>query len=87
MSKSPELNASQCHAATGPIQITYPVVENGQNDPLISAWVESQGYGRNTDLLAEQKTVGTRDYTATIDPVTGLRSSADPEYGAIASAR
>ena len=64
--------------------------ENGQKDLLISAWVEafkSQGYGRNTDLLAEQKTVGTRDYTASIDTVTGLRSSADPEYGAIASAR
>jgi choline dehydrogenase-like flavoprotein len=56
----------------------------------VDAWnaaFEQNGYERITDFLAEQKTVGTRAYTAAIDPVSGHRSSADTQYGALLAGR
>lgn len=74
----------------GNIKVTYPALEDKIAASLLEGWndaFKSQGYEFNTDILAEDKTVGTRAYTATIDPDSGLRSSADNEYGAVATAR
>ncbi|KAL4978466.1 hypothetical protein BDW66DRAFT_158257 [Aspergillus desertorum] len=38
-------------------------------------------------LVGEERTVGVRPFTATIDPVSGNRSSADSTYGAVAATR
>lgn len=72
------------------IKVTYPASTDKAATPLLQAWndaFKAQGYDLNIDILAEQKTIGTRPYSATIDPDTGLRSSADNEYGATAAAR
>ncbi|KAJ5125665.1 glucose-methanol-choline (gmc) oxidoreductase [Penicillium atrosanguineum] len=74
----------------GNIKVTYPALQDKIASSLLEGWndaFKSQGYGFNTDILAEDKTIGTRAYTATIDPDSGLRSSADNEYGAVAAAR
>lgn len=67
----------------GPIQVTYPALKEQSNLPLIKAWnqaLKGQGYESTTDALGGQKSVGSRAYTATIDPVSGSRSSADSQY-------
>ncbi|KAJ6132613.1 hypothetical protein N7471_007828 [Penicillium samsonianum] len=72
------------------IQVSYPGAADKQGIPLSQAWAEafqSEGYKPTDELLAEGKTIGTRNYTATIDPVSGFRSSADSTYGVIASKR
>ena len=72
------------------IKVTYPASTDKTAAPLLQAWndaFKARGYELNTDILAEQKTIGTRAYSATINPDTGLRSSADNEYGATAAAR
>ncbi|KAJ5317001.1 hypothetical protein N7508_001509 [Penicillium antarcticum] len=76
--------------AQGPIQLIYPCFGDEQGNPISQAWIQafqSEGYEPTDDFLAEEKTTGTRDYTATIDPVSGFRSSADSTYGVIASKR
>lgn len=82
------LNEGQRSPASGPIQVTYPALADKVAHPLLQAWNDAfPAQGKfNTDILAEQKTIGARPYTATIDPVSGLRSSADTQYGAVASA-
>ncbi|KAJ5633291.1 glucose-methanol-choline (gmc) oxidoreductase [Penicillium lividum] len=70
-------------SSEGPIQITYPVLQEESSLPVIEAWnqaLKDQGYDYTTDILGGKKTVGSRAYTATIDPVSGLRSSADGQY-------
>jgi choline dehydrogenase-like flavoprotein len=58
--------------------------------PLVEAWkdaLKSWGYEHSLDIIGEERTIGTRDYTATIDPIEGLRSSADNAYGLVAAKR
>ncbi|CAL5868002.1 uncharacterized protein PFLUO_LOCUS2225 [Penicillium psychrofluorescens] len=72
------------------IKVTYPALKDKVASPLLQAWndaLSAKGYNFNTDILGEQKTIGTRAYTATINSDTGLRSSANNEYGAAAVAR
>lgn len=67
----------------GPIQVTYPALKEQGNLPLIEAWnqaLKDQGYDYTADALGVQRTVGSRPYTATIDPVSGSRSSAASQY-------
>ncbi|KAJ6004756.1 hypothetical protein N7540_012555 [Penicillium herquei] len=68
----------------GPIQVSYPALEEGKiNQPLIEAWNEAlkgQGYEFTSNVVREHKTIGTRPYTATIDPKSHSRSSADNTY-------
>jgi choline dehydrogenase-like flavoprotein len=74
--------------AQGPIQVIYPGAGDKQGIPLTQAWAqafEDAGYRSPNDFLAEDKTTGTRIHTASIDPVSGFRSSADSTYGVIAS--
>ncbi|OJJ75210.1 hypothetical protein ASPBRDRAFT_119807 [Aspergillus brasiliensis CBS 101740] len=76
--------------ADGPIQVMYPALANEKNHPLLKAWdetFEKLGYPFTGDLLAEKRTVGTRAYTATVDPRSGLRSSADGAYAVEAGKR
>lgn len=82
------LNEGQRGPASGPIQVTYPALADKIAHPLLQAWNDAfSAEGKcNTDILAEQKTIGARPYAATIDPISGLRSSADNQYGAVASA-
>ncbi|RJE20138.1 Dehydrogenase [Aspergillus sclerotialis] len=78
-------------SASGPIQVTYPALEKKKNHVLIQAWnnaFKEMGFDyTGGDILAEEKTIGSRPYTASIDPNSGYRSSADVEYGALASKR
>lgn len=74
----------------GNIQVTYPALTDKTACSLLEGWndaFKSRGYGFNPDIMAQDKTIGTRAYTATIDPESGLRSSADIEYGDLAAAR
>ncbi|KAJ5889183.1 glucose-methanol-choline (gmc) oxidoreductase [Penicillium tannophilum] len=67
----------------GPIQVTYPALNEQGTLPLIEAWnqaLQDQGCDYTTDALGGPKSVGSRAYTATIDPVSGFRSSADSQY-------
>ncbi|KAJ6069787.1 hypothetical protein N7499_011674 [Penicillium canescens] len=76
--------------AQGPIQVIYPAAGDKQAIPLTRAWTEafeSEDYKPTDDFLAEERTTSTRDFTATVDPVSGFRSSADSTYGVIASKR
>jgi choline dehydrogenase-like flavoprotein len=78
------------NTAHGPIHVSFPALEDEKSTPLGEAWKEAfrnQGYEHSVDILAEKKTVGTREFMATIDPTTGLRSSAESEYGRPASQR
>ncbi|KAI9038717.1 glucose-methanol-choline (gmc) oxidoreductase [Aspergillus affinis] len=55
-----------------------------------NAWkraFEESGYHYTSDLVPEGTTIGTRPYTATIDPQSGNRSSAASGYGAILASR
>jgi choline dehydrogenase-like flavoprotein len=83
-------NESHLKAGAPSIKVTYPALSDKVATPLLQAWndaFKARGYNFNTDILAERNTIGTRAYTATIDPISGLRSSADSEYGATAAAR
>ena len=87
---SPEGVPNPKSESHGNIKVTYPALQDKIASSLLEGWndaFKSRGYGFNTDILAEDKTIGTRAYTATIDPDSGLRSSADSEYGAVATAR
>lgn len=87
---SRQLSENGNDPADGPIQVVFPALDDKKSNALCQAWKEafrSQGYDYSTDILAEKKTIGTRDYMATIDPTSGLRSSADNEYGRLASQR
>ena len=88
--EQPHLNGNGVKSGSGSIKIHHPTLNDEAAQPLMQAWKDAfkaRGYGHNTDILAEEKTVGTRDYSATIDPTSGLRSSADSEYGTIAASR
>ncbi|GAB1191601.1 hypothetical protein APSETT444_000781 [Aspergillus pseudonomiae] len=77
------LNEQVHTGAGGPIQVTYPAPAEKANHPLIWAWnkvFQEKGYGFQPDLILEGSTVGARPHTATVDPESGLRSSADNEY-------
>ncbi|KNG82821.1 putative glucose dehydrogenase [Aspergillus nomiae NRRL 13137] len=77
------LNEHVHTGAGGPIQVTYPALAEKANHPLIRAWnkvFQEKGYGFQPDLILEGSTVGARPHTATVDPESGLRSSADIEY-------
>ena len=77
------LNEQVHTGAGGPIQVTYPALAEKANHPLIWAWnkvFQEKGYGFQPDLILEGSTVGARPHTATVDPESGLRSSADNEY-------
>ncbi|KAJ5702259.1 glucose-methanol-choline (gmc) oxidoreductase [Penicillium malachiteum] len=77
-------------AANHSIKVTYPALTDKASEPLIQAWHQAfmdQGYDHDLEIIPKNKVIGTRDYTATIDPKSGLRSSADNEYGAIAASR
>ncbi|KAJ5627012.1 glucose-methanol-choline (gmc) oxidoreductase [Penicillium herquei] len=77
-------------AANQSIKVTYPALADKASEPLIQAWHQAfmdQGYDHDLEIIPKNKVIGTRDYTATIDPTSGLRSSADNEYGAIAASR
>ncbi|KAB8221654.1 hypothetical protein BDV33DRAFT_230146 [Aspergillus novoparasiticus] len=74
----------------GPIQVSYPVPTERADTTLLEAWkqaFEEHGYGYADELVSEGATIGTRPYTATIDPVSGHRSSAANGYGAILASR
>jgi choline dehydrogenase-like flavoprotein len=76
--------------AHGPIQVTFPTLADIKSSPLAQAWkdaLNSLGYEHSVDVLGEKRTIGTRDYTATIDSTSGLRSSADNAYGQVAAKR
>jgi choline dehydrogenase-like flavoprotein len=56
----------------------------------VDAWnaaFEQDGYEHISDFLAEQKAIGTRAYTAAINPVSGHRSSTDTQHGALLAGR
>ncbi|KAE8321683.1 GMC oxidoreductase-domain-containing protein [Aspergillus sergii] len=77
------LNAQVDTGSGGPIQVTYPALGEKGNHPFIQAWnkaFEENGYEFQPDLILERSTRGTRPHTATIDPGSGLRSSADNQY-------
>ncbi|KAJ5716174.1 glucose-methanol-choline (gmc) oxidoreductase [Penicillium malachiteum] len=77
-------------AASESIKVTYPALTDKASEPLIKAWHQAfmdKGYEHDLEIIPRNKVVGTRDYTATIDPQSALRSSADNEYGAIAASR
>lgn len=86
----PYLNAS--HSVTGPgedshkegpIQVTYPALNEEKSAPIIGAWnkaLKEQGYDFTSNIMGGAKTVGTRSYAATIYPNSGSRSSADSTY-------
>ncbi|KAL2833853.1 hypothetical protein BDW59DRAFT_64599 [Aspergillus cavernicola] len=74
----------------GPIKTTSPALVDGENNPLIQAWNDAHaedGYEPTKGFLGEEKTIGVRPFLATIDPVSGNRSSADSTYGTIAASR
>ena len=76
--------------APGPIKVSYPALGEEPSHPLIEAWheaFETQGYQRQVGFTADGKAVGTRDIAATIDPITGLRSSSNTGYGLVAASR
>ena len=54
--------------------MTYPALEEGTpTEPLINAWNEAlkdQGYNFTSNILGGPKTIGTRAYTAAIDPTS-----------------
>ncbi|CEL06019.1 hypothetical protein ASPCAL07131 [Aspergillus calidoustus] len=78
------------NSASGPIQVVYGSPANSADKTLVDAWnaaFQQNSYECITDFLAEQKTVSTRVYTAAIDPVSGQRSSADTQYGALLAGR
>ncbi|KAJ5093759.1 glucose-methanol-choline (gmc) oxidoreductase [Penicillium angulare] len=91
---TPPKNATHITATpettSGTIKVTYPAVENKSGLPLIQAWhdtFKSQGYDYQTEISFGRKVIGTRDYAATVDPVSGLRSGAASEYGTVAAGR
>ncbi|KNG87797.1 glucose-methanol-choline (gmc) oxidoreductase [Aspergillus nomiae NRRL 13137] len=74
----------------GPIQVSYPVSAGRADKTLLDAWkqtFEKYGYAYADELVSEGATIGTRPYTATIDPVSGYRSSAASGYGAVLASR
>ncbi|KAE8143449.1 choline dehydrogenase [Aspergillus pseudotamarii] len=74
----------------GPIQVSYPVSTERADTTLLDAWKQTfkeHGYGYADELVSEGATIGTRPHTATIDPVSGHRSSAASGYGAILASR
>ncbi|PWY96627.1 oxidoreductase [Aspergillus sclerotioniger CBS 115572] len=74
----------------GPIQVTYPVLEEEKNHPLLRAWGEAfqgEGYEFTKELLVQKRSVGTRAYAATVDARSGLRSGADRRFGVGAAKR
>ncbi|KAJ5652794.1 glucose-methanol-choline (gmc) oxidoreductase [Penicillium longicatenatum] len=73
----------QSSTGNGPIQVTYPALQELASKPLIEAWIQAfddQGYTHTDDIFGGPVTVGSRGYAATIDPVSGSRSSADSQY-------
>ncbi|CAL5867821.1 uncharacterized protein PFLUO_LOCUS2042 [Penicillium psychrofluorescens] len=84
------MNVNLQTTGSGPIQVSYPTLAAKTNHALLQAWTDAfraQGYECASDLLSEKKTVGPRHYSAVIDPKSGLRSSADGEYGTPAAKR
>jgi len=74
----------------GPIQVSYPQSTDKADIILLDAWkqaFEEHGYDYTDELVSEGTTIGTRPYTATIDPLSGHRSSASSGYGAILASR
>lgn len=74
----------------GPIQVSYPALAEKKNQSFIRAWNDAfkeMGYEHTSDFLAGGCTIGTRAYTASIDPNSGFRSSAYDQYGAVAAKR
>ncbi|PLB48800.1 choline dehydrogenase [Aspergillus steynii IBT 23096] len=74
----------------GPIQVSYPVSTQREDTTLLDAWkqaFEEHGYTYADELVSDGATIGTRPYTATVDPVSGHRSSAASAYGAILASR
>ncbi|KAK6823428.1 hypothetical protein RU639_006081 [Aspergillus parasiticus] len=85
----PRTRGPHPHTA-GPIQVSYPVPTERADATLLEAWkqaFEEHGYDYADELVSEGATIGTRPYTATIDPVSGHRSSAANGYGAILASR
>lgn len=77
-------------AAEGVIKTMEPTLVDGVNNTLAQAWIDAhaeEGYEQAKEFESEQQTIGVRPFIATIDPVTGMRSSADNTYGAVAGAR
>lgn len=86
----PSLKETQRVPSTGPVQLTFPALADAGSKPLLDAWNEAfvaQGYESNSDILAEEQSLGPRAYAATIDPVSGLRSGADRGYGGMVFGR
>ncbi|PIG85030.1 glucose-methanol-choline (gmc) oxidoreductase [Aspergillus arachidicola] len=77
------------HPRTGAPILIQPA-QSKADTTLLEAWkqaFEEHGYGYADELVSEGATIGTRPYTATIDPVSGHRSSAANGYGAILASR
>ncbi|KAJ5773092.1 hypothetical protein N7457_007988 [Penicillium paradoxum] len=97
--KSHTLNLPQSDSSTGerenysshgPIEVVFPALNDEKSFPLANAWKEAfraQGYEHSIDAFPENRTIGTRDYMATINPVSGHHSSGDSEYGRLAAQR
>ncbi|KAF3389298.1 Oxygen-dependent choline dehydrogenase [Penicillium rolfsii] len=84
------LKENQRVPSTGPVQLTFPALDDTGSKPLLNAWNEAlaaQGYEFNAGILAEKQSLGPRAHAATIDPVSGLRSGADRGYGPMLSER
>ncbi|KAH8425962.1 GMC family oxidoreductase [Aspergillus melleus] len=88
--KAYTLHSRSGEAQAGPIQVSYPVSTEKADTTLLDAWkqaFEENGYHYAGDFVPEGTTIGTRPYTATIDPRSGDRSSAASGYGAILASR
>ncbi|KAJ5949686.1 glucose-methanol-choline (gmc) oxidoreductase [Penicillium verhagenii] len=67
------------------IQLAYPARAEKSDAPVLEAWnkaLEEQGYEFTAEVLGGRKTVGARDFIATIDP-SGSRSSANSTYARV----
>ncbi|KAJ5934718.1 glucose-methanol-choline (gmc) oxidoreductase [Penicillium verhagenii] len=67
------------------IRLANPARAEKSDAPVLEAWnkaLEEQGYDFSAEILGGQKTVGSRDFIATIDP-SGSRSSADSTYARV----
>ncbi|KAE8381224.1 choline dehydrogenase [Aspergillus bertholletiae] len=85
----PRTGGPQSNTA-GPIQVSYAVSTERADTTLLDAWKQTfkeYGYDYADELVSEGATIGTRPYTATIDPVSGHRSSAASGYGTILASR
>ncbi|KAL2835362.1 hypothetical protein BJY01DRAFT_252739 [Aspergillus pseudoustus] len=93
LQKSYSLPAAEGEGAGGPVKISSTgLFDDSDNNPLTQAWNnvhQEKGYAPVKQFISESGvgSVGTRPFTATVDPETGIRSSSDSTYGRLAKER